>query len=133
MRVGFSIFVVVVYGMVCGCAFVLFDRCVLSWWWWWWWWCGLDRYENPFVTASSRQIIGDINALSRQLRDLNVPRPAAMFRTLFQPRRREEEGEPWFQVMQAWSDIEDIYDSESFGELTFGAPSPNLIGSREAS
>lgn len=81
---------------------------------------GLDSYENPFITATSRQIIGDINALSRQLRELNVPRPTAVFRTLFQPRHGgSSSSAPWFQAMQVWSEIEDIYDSESFGELRF--------------
>ena len=73
-------------------------------------------YENPFVTATSRQVIGDINALSRQLRDLNVPRPTAVFRLLFQPRQGGTP-DPWFQAMQVWSEIEDVYDSESFGEF----------------
>lgn len=80
--------------------------------------CVWDSYENPLITASSRQIIGDINALSRQLRELNVPRPTAVFRTLFRPGGGGS-SDPWFQAMQVWSEIEDIYDSESFGELKF--------------
>ena len=90
------------------------------------------RYENPFVTASSRQIIGDINALSRHLRELNVPRPAAMFRMLFQPHQGQGQGStsaPWFQAVNVWSEIEDIYDSESFGEFEFPSSSI-LIGRR---
>ncbi|KAH8118397.1 hypothetical protein DFH11DRAFT_1502531 [Phellopilus nigrolimitatus] len=72
------------------------------------------RYDNPLITASSRQIIGDINSLSRQLRELDVPRPLAMFKTLFRPHSSGETREPWFQALRIWSDIEDICDSESF-------------------
>ena len=76
----------------------------------------LDRYENPFVTASSRQVIADINALTRQLAQLDVPRPLAMFKTLFRPHATGEAYESWFQALRIWSDIEDICDSDSFGE-----------------
>ncbi|KAI5123410.1 hypothetical protein M0805_006116 [Coniferiporia weirii] len=71
-------------------------------------------YENPLITASSRQIIADINTLTRQLRELDVPRPLAMFKTLFRPHAPGEVTQPWFQALRVWSDIEDICDSESF-------------------
>ena len=66
------------------------------------------------ITASSRQIIGDINALTRQLRELDVPRPLAMFKTLFRPSDGYDES--WFHLLRVWSEIEEMYDSESFGE-----------------
>lgn len=76
---------------------------------------GDDSYENPLITASSRQIIGDINVLSRQLRDLDVPRPLAMFKTLFQPSPSQgEPNESWFRALHVWSEIDEIYDSETF-------------------
>ncbi|KAL5530365.1 hypothetical protein ACEPAF_6623 [Sanghuangporus sanghuang] len=72
-------------------------------------------YENPLVTASSRHIISEINALTRQLRELDVPRPLAMFKTLFRPSETYEEArESWFQVLRVWSEIDEMYDSESF-------------------
>ncbi|KAL5527446.1 hypothetical protein ACEPAG_6237 [Sanghuangporus baumii] len=72
-------------------------------------------YENPLVTASSRHIIGEINTVSRQLRELDVPRPLAMFKTLFRPSETYEEArESWFQVLRVWSEIDEMYDSESF-------------------
>ncbi len=77
----------------------------------------LDRYENPLVTAQSRQIITDINVLTRQFSQIDVPRPLAMFKTLFRPGRNGEEREPWFQALKVWSDIEDICDSDSFGRF----------------
>ncbi|OCB87548.1 hypothetical protein A7U60_g5453 [Sanghuangporus baumii] len=75
----------------------------------------LCSYENPLVTASSRHIISEINALTRQLRELDVPRPLAMFKTLFRPSETYEEArESWFQVLRVWSEIDEMYDSESF-------------------
>ncbi|KLO10231.1 hypothetical protein SCHPADRAFT_832797, partial [Schizopora paradoxa] len=71
-------------------------------------------YENPLVTAQSRQVITDINVLTRQFSQIDVPRPLAMFKTLFRPGRSGEEREPWFQALKVWSDIEDICDSDSF-------------------
>ena len=75
-----------------------------------------NRYENPLITASSRQIIGDINALTRQLGQLDVPRPLAMFRRLFYDQSTVDVRDPWFRAVRVWSDIEDVCDSDSFGE-----------------
>ncbi|TDL29392.1 hypothetical protein BD410DRAFT_833705 [Rickenella mellea] len=71
-------------------------------------------YENPLLTASSRQIIADINAISRQVSHIDVPRPLAMFKTLFRPTAASEAKDPWFEALRVWSDIEDICESESF-------------------
>ena len=80
-----------------------------------------DSYENPLITASSRQIIADINVLTRQLSTLDVPRPLAMFGTLFQPQSQSSADSrgPWFRALRVWSDIEDVCDSDSFGEQLY--------------
>jgi len=73
-------------------------------------------YENPFITATSRSVIGDIHRLSRQLSAVDVPRPLAMLCTLFRlhPPRSND---PLFQGLRVWTDILDICENESFGAL----------------
>ncbi|KZW04144.1 hypothetical protein EXIGLDRAFT_758444 [Exidia glandulosa HHB12029] len=72
------------------------------------------QYENPMITASSREIISDIHFLTKQLAELDVPRPKAMLATLFG--KRSEAGEPWFQASRVWSELGDICESESFDD-----------------
>ncbi|KAJ7102673.1 hypothetical protein C8R43DRAFT_1166438, partial [Mycena crocata] len=78
------------------------------------------HYENPVLTATSRSVITEIHQLSRQLSAIDVPRPIAMFCTLFrlQPPRagflaRNFE-EPLFQALRVWTEIGDICENESF-------------------
>lgn len=71
-------------------------------------------YENPLITASSRAIISDIHFLTRQLAELDVPRPLAMFATLFG--KRDQANEAWFQASRIWSELGDICESESFDD-----------------
>ncbi|KAG8811307.1 hypothetical protein FRC19_003996 [Serendipita sp. 401] len=91
-------------------------------------------YENPLVTATSREMILDIHNLSRRIADVEIARPRALLAWLFgwrKPRRRpittaggadnvksrsdeeqaldEEEEEPaWFEALKCWSEIGDI-------------------------
>jgi hypothetical protein len=81
----------------------------------------LNSYENPLLTATSREIISDIHALSRQLSEVDIPRPLAMLCTLFGARPPDtslsEHGDTLFQAMRVWTEIGDISESESFGEV----------------
>ncbi|KAH7105629.1 hypothetical protein BKA62DRAFT_612867 [Auriculariales sp. MPI-PUGE-AT-0066] len=75
----------------------------------------LDRlYENPLLTTSSRDIITDIHFMTRQLAELDIPRPSAVFATLFG--KREQAREPWFQGCRIWSEIGDVLESDSFDD-----------------
>ncbi|KAF9006736.1 hypothetical protein BDQ17DRAFT_1239048 [Cyathus striatus] len=77
-------------------------------------------YENPFLTATSRSVIGDIHRLSRRFSSVDVPRPLAVLCTLFRIRppnvwflgHRSED--PLFQALRVWTDIGDVCESESF-------------------
>lgn len=71
------------------------------------------RYENPFITATSRSVIADIYSLTRQLCYVDVPKPLAMLYTLF--RLTPPEDSAWFQGLRVWTEIGDICESESFG------------------
>lgn len=71
-------------------------------------------YENPFVTATSRSVIGDIHRLSRQLSSVDVPRPLAVLCTLFRIRPSNHgflgqySNEALFQALRVWTDVGDI-------------------------
>ncbi|KAJ6615605.1 hypothetical protein B0H10DRAFT_1801126 [Mycena sp. CBHHK59/15] len=77
-------------------------------------------YENPVLTATSRSVITDIHQLSRQLSAIDVPRPIAMFCTLFrlQPPRggflARNFDDPLFQALRVWTEIGDLCENESF-------------------
>ena len=81
------------------------------------------RYENPFMTATSRSVISDIYSLARQLCNLDIPKPLAMLYILFRLKppdaKRKNTDSSWFQGMRVWTEIGDICESESFGEFTF--------------
>lgn len=73
-------------------------------------------YENPFLTATSRSVIADIHRLSRQLSAIDVPRPLAMFCTLFRlriPERAQSAG-PLFHGLRVWTEMGDVCENESF-------------------
>src|ERR1700731_967674 len=75
-------------------------------------------YENPFLTATSREVLSDIHTLSRKLSHVNVPRPLAMFCTLFglrQPDSGSAQDDILFRALRIWTDLGDISESESFG------------------
>ncbi|KIL70331.1 hypothetical protein M378DRAFT_67556 [Amanita muscaria Koide BX008] len=75
----------------------------------------LPHYENPFVTATSKEVISDIHRLARQLGAIDVPRPLALIFALFglQPPKTEV-NKPLFQALRVWNDIGDICDCEMF-------------------
>lgn len=76
-------------------------------------------YENPLLTATTREMILDIHHLSRQIADVHVsrPRPLRMLAWLFgwrQAKTRgaevqvEAEEPPWFDALKCWSELGDI-------------------------
>lgn len=72
-------------------------------------------YENPLVTATSREMILDIHNLTRQFTDVEVARPRALVYALFGWNRKKDE-KPWFEALKCWSEIGDIVaESESWG------------------
>ncbi|KAH6914720.1 hypothetical protein BKA70DRAFT_1368607 [Coprinopsis sp. MPI-PUGE-AT-0042] len=72
-------------------------------------------YENPFITASTRTVIGDIHRLSRRMSSVDVPRPLAVISTLFRLRPLDTLlDNPLFHAIQVWTDVTDISESESF-------------------
>jgi hypothetical protein len=84
----------------------------------------IQSYENPLLTATSRSVIADIHKLSRQLSKVDVPRPLAMFYTLFRLKPPEHVGgqdvyDPLFQALRVWTELGDMSESESFGTSSF--------------
>ncbi|KAG8795848.1 hypothetical protein FRC17_008072, partial [Serendipita sp. 399] len=90
-------------------------------------------YENPLVTATSREMILDIHNLSRRMAGVEIARPRTLLAWLFGWRRssssssspfsaakgrngeksgeqeQEQEQEPaWFEALRCWSEIGDI-------------------------
>ncbi|OBZ70143.1 hypothetical protein A0H81_09673 [Grifola frondosa] len=72
------------------------------------------KYENPFITATSRDVIADIHALAMQLAQVDVPRPAAVLCALFGISREHRWMDPWFKALSMWNEVTDICESESF-------------------
>jgi len=81
-------------------------------------------YENPFLTATSRSIITDIQRMSRQFSSVDVPRPLAMFCTLFRLEipDRARNAAPLFRALRIWTETGDISETESFGEASLFIP-----------
>ena len=73
-------------------------------------------YENPLVTATSRNIIADIHTTSAQMAEINVPRPLAVLYTLFGVKREPSRMNSWFRLLGAWNESGNVCESESFGE-----------------
>jgi len=71
-------------------------------------------YENPLVTTTSRAMLADILRLSGQLTVVNVPRPLAVIYSFFRLRVPDHLHSPWIHALRAWTDIDDISESESF-------------------
>ncbi|EIN10980.1 hypothetical protein PUNSTDRAFT_64934, partial [Punctularia strigosozonata HHB-11173 SS5] len=77
------------------------------------------RYENPFLTATSRALIADISALTRRLSNLDVPRPLAV---LYHLLGISSESSPdaiipehvLFRAVRAWTEVEEVSEAESF-------------------
>jgi len=68
------------------------------------------------MTATSREIITDIHTLTRQISDVELPKPLAMFSLLFR-KGNASKREGWFEALKCWSEIGDVAESESWGEL----------------
>ena len=78
-------------------------------------------YENPFVTATSKDTIGDVHALSRCLAQLDVPKPSAILRTLFRLSPDHLWNNAWFRGLSMWNEVNDVSECESFGTYTIHA------------
>ncbi len=74
-------------------------------------------YENPIVTATSRAVIADIHTMASHLAQIDVPRPVAVLHALLGMKMEYAWRQPWFRALQVWSEVEDVCESESFGEF----------------
>ncbi|KAH7876459.1 hypothetical protein F5879DRAFT_804027 [Lentinula edodes] len=72
------------------------------------------RYENPLVTTTSRTMLTDILRISRQLSVINVPRPLAVVYSFFRLQVPDYLSSPWIHALRAWTEIDDICETESF-------------------
>ncbi|KAF5392971.1 hypothetical protein D9757_001137 [Collybiopsis confluens] len=71
-------------------------------------------YENPLITTTSSAMLADVLRLSRQLSVINVPRPLAVIYSLFRLKVPEYMNSPWIHALRAWTEVDDINESESF-------------------
>ncbi|KAI0268146.1 hypothetical protein BC834DRAFT_968364 [Gloeopeniophorella convolvens] len=71
-------------------------------------------YENPVITATSRDSIGDIHSFSQSLAELDVPKPTSLLRSILGLARDPEQGDPLFQISRMWTEIDEVLESESF-------------------
>ncbi|KAH9049673.1 hypothetical protein EDB84DRAFT_1556004 [Lactarius hengduanensis] len=72
----------------------------------------LPSYENPVITATSRDAIGDVHSLSQQLAELDAPKPTSLLRSLWAHSPAERES--WFQISRMWTEVDDVCENESF-------------------
>jgi len=59
-------------------------------------------------------MLADILRLSRQLSVVDVPRPLAVIYSFFRLRAPDHLSSPWIHAMRAWTEIDDVSESESF-------------------
>jgi len=71
-------------------------------------------YENPVITATSRDSIGDIRSLSQFLAEIDAPKPTSLFRSLLGLVSTPTERESWFQISRMWTEVDDVCENESF-------------------
>jgi hypothetical protein len=81
---------------------------------------GASRYENPVITATSRDSIGDVHSLSQYLSELDAPKPTSLLRNLLGLARIPTDRESWFQISRMWTEVDDVCENESFGESAIG-------------
>jgi hypothetical protein len=74
-------------------------------------------YENPLVTASSRDQIADLYALCRTCSAVDVPRPLAFISALLRRTPGFDEKDILLRGVRAWSEVGDVCESESFGKV----------------
>lgn len=72
-------------------------------------------YENPLVTATSRDKIADLYGLCRACSALDIPRPLAFISSLLR-HVSYDPSQVLLRGVRAWSEVGDISESESFGE-----------------
>ena len=82
----------------------------------------LSSYENPFITATSRDSIGDIHSFSQYLSELDAPKPTSLLSSLLGLARIPTERGSWFQISRMWTEVDDVCENESFGESAHLSP-----------
>lgn len=78
-------------------------------------------YENPFLTATSRDTISDVHALGHALSRLDVPKPWAVLSALFRMSPDSRWGASWFRGLSMWNEVNNISECDTFGESAFCA------------
>lgn len=73
-------------------------------------------YENPFLTATSRNTISDVHALGHALSELNVPKPWAVLLSLFRLSPDTRWGTSWFRGLSMWNEVNNISECDTFGK-----------------
>jgi hypothetical protein len=71
-------------------------------------------YENPVITATSRDAIGDVHSLSQHFAEIDAPKPTSLLRSLVGWVRSPAERESWFQISRMWTEVEEVCENESF-------------------
>ncbi|KAI0776180.1 hypothetical protein BD413DRAFT_602652 [Trametes elegans] len=71
-------------------------------------------YENPFITATSKDTISDVHALAHTLSQLNVPKPGAVLRALFRIPADSGWGDAWFRGLSMWNEVNNISECDTF-------------------
>ncbi|KAI0638460.1 hypothetical protein C8Q77DRAFT_434032 [Trametes polyzona] len=71
-------------------------------------------YENPFLTATSRDTISDVHALAHALSQLNVPKPWAILSALFRVSADSRWGTAWFRGVSMWNEVNNISECDTF-------------------
>ncbi|KAI0082500.1 hypothetical protein K474DRAFT_1703004 [Panus rudis PR-1116 ss-1] len=71
-------------------------------------------YENPFVTATSREVISDIHYLASQFAQIDIPKPVAVLYAILRMQRTGRWSDPWFRALQVWSEVDDVSETDSF-------------------
>jgi len=71
-------------------------------------------YENPIITATSRNSIGDVHSLTQYLSELDAPNPTSLLRSLLGLARIPADRESWFQISRMWTEVDDVCENESF-------------------
>lgn len=85
-------------------------------------------YENPVITATSRDAIGDVHSLSQHFAEIDAPKPTSLLRSLVGWACSPAERESWFQISRMWTEVEEVCENEIFGESSSGqARAPDYL------
>ncbi|OJT05404.1 hypothetical protein TRAPUB_3845 [Trametes pubescens] len=71
-------------------------------------------YENPFITATSRDTISDVHALGHAISRLDVPKPWAVLSSLFRVSADSRWGSSWFRGLSMWNEVNNISECDTF-------------------